>query len=411
MLEVLDPLNRHDGSILKGRCKNAMIQRNIPQRTLKGPSEVHAWGLFAGTDIRANEFIGEYKGEVLSEEESNRRGLVYHYRGLEYLFRLNKEQEIDSSRAGNKMRFINNSNRPRTINVYPQTMLCSGVQRIGLFAKRNLVAGEEMFFNYGYPESITKNFWEKGDPEVEKRFSSGDDDDEAESGRLKAKGVKTSVVAAKGKSMDGASRQKAVKQSGGKERHAHFLDDTLDDNPAASPSQTISQSWSRPKKRKRTPSSPVIEETTFHLPEDHYNYDTSPSDPEAPAGPSSSSFGARTEIVESDRDDEDYEEDEADNPSTDGDSASRSEVESYDSDDHHLLAPVSRSIPRRQNKGRLQAAAAKAASLEKRRQANAKKDLAGSGASTAPPTPAAASSGGGAAGAAAPSTSSPKSSR
>jgi hypothetical protein len=268
VLEVLDPVNRHDDSILRGRCKNAMIQRNIPKRTLKAPSEVHGWGLFAGTDIRANEFIGEYKGEVISEEESNRRGLVYHYRGLEYLFRLNKEQEIDSSRAGNKMRFINNSERPSTINVYAQTMLCNGVQRIGLFAKRNLVAGEEMFFRYGYPESVTKHFWEKEDLEARRRFDRGNElDHDAE--RIKAKGVKASVLAAKERAKKGVSKQikKPLLKSGDKQRHAHFLDDSAgaddDPEPPISPfQQTTHSSLSRHKKRKRIPSSPVIDETT-----------------------------------------------------------------------------------------------------------------------------------------------------
>jgi histone-lysine N-methyltransferase EZH2 len=51
-----------------------------------GRSEVQGWGLFAGQDIEKDEFIGEYRGEVISRDESDRRGAVYHYRGLEYLF-------------------------------------------------------------------------------------------------------------------------------------------------------------------------------------------------------------------------------------------------------------------------------------------------------------------------------------
>jgi CXC domain/SET domain len=84
--EVLDPVNRHDDAILDGRCRNAAIQRGVPKRTLMGRSEVQGWGLFAGQDIEKDEFIGEYRGEVISRDESDRRGAVYHYRGLEYLF-------------------------------------------------------------------------------------------------------------------------------------------------------------------------------------------------------------------------------------------------------------------------------------------------------------------------------------
>lgn len=41
-------------------------------------------------------------------------------------------------------------------------MLCNTVVRIGLFANKDMAPGEEMFFNYNYPEEVTKHFWEKG---------------------------------------------------------------------------------------------------------------------------------------------------------------------------------------------------------------------------------------------------------
>jgi hypothetical protein len=161
VLEVLDPVNRYNEEIQSSHCKNAKLQRDVPRRTLKGKSDVQGWGLFAGEDMKKHEYIGEYKGEVVGEQESNRRGAVYHHRGLEYLFNLNKGQEIDSSRAGNKMRFINNSCKGNIINVEAKKMFCNGVQRIMLFSKKHIDAGEELFFNYGYPKSVTKNFWER----------------------------------------------------------------------------------------------------------------------------------------------------------------------------------------------------------------------------------------------------------
>lgn len=35
-----------------------------------------------------------------------------------------------------------------------------------MYAKRDLVSGEELYFDYGYPDSVTKNFWDKGEPKV-----------------------------------------------------------------------------------------------------------------------------------------------------------------------------------------------------------------------------------------------------
>ena len=163
VLEVLDPVNRYNEEVQSCHCKNAKLQRDVPKRTLKGKSDVQGWGLFAGEDIKKHEYIGEYKGEVVGDHESNRRGAVYHHRGLEYLFNLNKGQEIDSSRAGNKMRFINNSCKAHIINVQAKKMFCNGVQRIMLFSQKHIAAGEELFFDYGYPKSVTKNFWERDD--------------------------------------------------------------------------------------------------------------------------------------------------------------------------------------------------------------------------------------------------------
>lgn len=59
------------------------------------------------------------------------------------------DQEVDSTYAGNKFRFINNSVLDKTINVYPKVMLCNTVTRIGMYAKRDIKVGEELFFNYG----------------------------------------------------------------------------------------------------------------------------------------------------------------------------------------------------------------------------------------------------------------------
>lgn len=88
--EVLNPANRYEPEIMARHCTNVGIQRNMPKRTLLGSSEVNGFGLFAGEDIKRHEFIAEYRGEIISAEESNRRGAVYDWRPANYLFKLNK---------------------------------------------------------------------------------------------------------------------------------------------------------------------------------------------------------------------------------------------------------------------------------------------------------------------------------
>jgi hypothetical protein len=145
---VLDPLHRSHDAILSGRCNNANIQRGVAKRTLLGTSMVHGFGLYAGQKIVEHDFVGEYKGEIITKSESDRRAAVYEHQKLSYLFSLNKTQEIDSTYFGNKVRFINHANS-KTANLYPRIMLVNLVHRIGLFGSRHVKNGEELFFDYG----------------------------------------------------------------------------------------------------------------------------------------------------------------------------------------------------------------------------------------------------------------------
>jgi len=163
VFEVLDSYNKYNDEIRKGRCRNNRIQLGLPAPTTKAPSQIQGYGLYSRTDIPKEEFLGEYTGEVISKSEGNRRGVMYHVLGQEYLFMINKAQEIDASNNGNKMRFMNNSQREEHINVEPKMLWCSGVVRVGLFAKRHIKAGEELLYNYNYPEEKVKDFWEPGE--------------------------------------------------------------------------------------------------------------------------------------------------------------------------------------------------------------------------------------------------------
>ena len=146
--EVLDPINRYDDGILLGRCRNASMQRGIPKHTLLGKSGVHGLGLYTCEDIQPNEFVGEYKGEIINTKEADRRGAVYEHQQLSYLFTLNKTQEIDSTYFGNKVRFINHAQGSKA-NLYPRIVLVNTVHRIALLANCHIRSGQELLFDYG----------------------------------------------------------------------------------------------------------------------------------------------------------------------------------------------------------------------------------------------------------------------
>ncbi|MEW6306202.1 MAG: SET domain-containing protein-lysine N-methyltransferase [Verrucomicrobiota bacterium] len=118
-------------------------------------SAIHGTGAFAKKHIPAGTRIIEYVGRLIDKAESARQCSLENA----YIFSLNDQFDIDGNVEWNPARLINHSCHPN----------CEAIQegdRIWVYALRDVRAGEEVSYNYGYDlESYRDNPCRCGAPD------------------------------------------------------------------------------------------------------------------------------------------------------------------------------------------------------------------------------------------------------
>ncbi|KAL2361160.1 histone methyltransferase set2 [Blastomyces dermatitidis] len=128
-------------------CENQRFQRRQYANVTVIKTEKKGYGLRADSDLRPNQFIFEYIGEVINEGNFRKRMRSYDEEGIKhfYFMSLSKGEFVDATKKGNLGRFCNHSCNP---NCYVDKWVVGEKLRMGIFAERHIKAGEELVFNY-----------------------------------------------------------------------------------------------------------------------------------------------------------------------------------------------------------------------------------------------------------------------
>ncbi|KAI4461952.1 set domain protein [Holotrichia oblita] len=129
------------------KCQNQNFEKRnypplVPYRT-----EGRGWGLKSLEKLKKGQFVIEYVGEMIDEQEYQRRIKKMHEQKEEnyYFLTIDKDRMLDAGPKGNVARFMNHSCQP---NCETQKWTVNGDTRVGLFAVVDIPANTELTFNY-----------------------------------------------------------------------------------------------------------------------------------------------------------------------------------------------------------------------------------------------------------------------
>lgn len=143
--------NRDFNCLLGENCGNRALHQKTYPRFERFHSPDKGFGLRVLEPVKAGQLVIEYVGEVILEEEKERR-LLDHAKNTPddknmYIMELSKGVYIDARFKGSVSRFINHSCDP---NCHLLKWRVKGVNRIAITALKDIKPGEELSYDYQF---------------------------------------------------------------------------------------------------------------------------------------------------------------------------------------------------------------------------------------------------------------------
>uniref|UniRef100_A0AAQ6II84 SET domain-containing protein n=1 Tax=Anabas testudineus TaxID=64144 RepID=A0AAQ6II84_ANATE len=108
-------------------------------------------GVFAKTPFKKGDFVVEYRGELISSQESQRRRSIYHSKCSVFMFEFYWHEQtwcIDAALEDGSLGRLVNDNHTHP-NCKMKKVIAEGKPHLCLFAVRDINVGEEITYDYG----------------------------------------------------------------------------------------------------------------------------------------------------------------------------------------------------------------------------------------------------------------------
>ncbi|GAB9471687.1 hypothetical protein Gpo141_00008889 [Globisporangium polare] len=144
-------LNKESNCMLGEGCGNRALHQKVYPSFEKFHTQEKGWGLRLLEPVKAGQLVIEYVGEVINEEEKERR-LQDHAKNTPedknmYVMELSHGVYIDARFKGSVSRYINHACDP---NCHLLKWRVKGVNRIAITALKDIQAGEELSYDYQF---------------------------------------------------------------------------------------------------------------------------------------------------------------------------------------------------------------------------------------------------------------------